>query len=116
MKTHKDLLIWQKSVEFITEMYCHTKTFPKEETYTLTSQIRRSAISISANLAEGSGRRNPKELMQFINIAMGSASELETLLLIARNLSFLTALNYQNLLEKLSEIISMLNGLSKSIK
>jgi len=68
MKTHKDLIVWQKSVSFITEIYNQTKLFPKEETYALTSQIRRSAISISANLAEGSGRRNPKELLQFVNL------------------------------------------------
>ena len=116
MKTHKDLIVWRKSIAFVTEIYANTKKFPREETYSLTSQVRRAAISIPANIAEGSGRKNVRELMQFINIAMGSASELETLLLISKNLLYLTIPTYENLDEQLREIIRMLNGLSKSIK
>lgn len=83
MKTHKDLEVWKKSVEFVTDLYKVTQDFPKEEFYGLTSQMRRAAVSIPSNIAEGSARQGNKELVQFLYIALGSAVELDTQLIIA---------------------------------
>lgn len=89
MKTHKDLEVWKKSVEFVTDLYKVTQDFPKEEFYGLTSQMRRAAVSIPSNIAEGSARQGNKELVQFLYIALGSAVELDTQLIIARNLTYI---------------------------
>jgi four helix bundle protein len=116
MKTHKDLTVWQRSMDFVTKIYESTYSFPKEEIYGITSQIRRAAVSIPANIAEGSGRRNQKELHQFIYISLGSASELETLITIAKNLHFFCQSDFDKLLTELKEIIRMLSGLSKALE
>ena len=116
MKTHKDLIVWQKSIDFVTKIYQSTKNFPREEIYGITSQIRRASVSVPTNIAEGSGRKNPKELNQFIYISLGSASELETLMLIANNLNYFTISVYNDLKSELTVIIRMLSALSKSLK
>jgi len=84
MQTHKDLKVWQKSIDLVTDIYAITNRFPKEEMHGLTSQIRRAAVSISSNIAEGSGRFSDKELVRFLFISLGSSSELETQLIIYR--------------------------------
>ena len=84
IKTHKDLLVWQKSIDLVLFIYELTKRYPKEELYAITNQTRRSVTSIPANIAEGSGRRGKSEFIQFLHIALGSASELETFLIIAQ--------------------------------
>ena len=86
MKTHRDLDVWKKSVSLVTSIYEITKSFPKEEIYGLTNQIRRAAVSVPSNIAEGSARQGNKEFIQFLYIALGSLTELETQLIIARNL------------------------------
>ncbi|MFA5010608.1 MAG: four helix bundle protein [Ignavibacteria bacterium] len=86
IKTHKDLEVWKKSIDLVSEIYEITKSFPKEEIYGLTNQIRRSAVSIPSNIAEGAGRNHDKEFIQFLYIAMGSSSELETQIFICKNL------------------------------
>lgn len=85
MGNYKELIVWQKSVDLVTEVYAVTKDFPKEEIYSLTSQIRRSAISIPSNIAEGHSRRSQTDYLQFLKIARGSCAELETQLLISKN-------------------------------
>ncbi|MGV0922716.1 four helix bundle protein [Empedobacter tilapiae] len=111
MKTHKDLDVWKKSVDFVTDLYKVTQDFPKEELYGLTSQMRRAAVSISSNIAEGSARQGNKELVQFLYIALGSVVELDTQLIIARNLTYINEEEFIQLILKLEEIGKMLNGL-----
>jgi four helix bundle protein len=113
MKTHKDLNVWQESITLITLIYEKSKSFPKDELFGLTSQIRRCAISIPSNIAEGAGRESNKDFIRFLFIAQGSISELDTHLIIANNLKFLSQEDYFFINEKLSEIREMLSGLIK---
>jgi four helix bundle protein len=114
MKTFKDLDVWQRSVLFATEIYVVTKSFPKEETYGLISQLRRASVSIASNLAEGS-KKGKKEFSHFIKIAQGSGAEIETQLIISNNLGFLNEDNFQKLLTELESIMRMLTSLYKSV-
>jgi four helix bundle protein len=116
MHQFKELTVWQKAVDLATDVYSSTKNFPSEEKFGLTSQIRRSVVSISSNIAEGAGRKSKKEFKHFLNIAYGSGSELETQLLIARNLGLLTNENYEVLSEMITEIQKMIYSLSNSLK
>ena len=116
MKTHKDLEVWKRSIQMVTKIYKETTNFPKEELYGITSQIRRSAISIPSNIAEGAGRNHTKEFIQFLYISMGSLAELETQLIIANNLNFLTNEVFENLNIFLIKIRSQLSGLLKSLQ
>ena len=113
MKTHKDLKVWQESIELVTIIYDKTKSFPKDELFSLTSQIRRCAISIPSNIAEGAARESNKEYIRFLYIGQGSISELDTQLLIAKNLNFVSKEDHSRLTEKLAEIRKMLSGLIK---
>ena len=110
MKTHKDLDVWKKSIDLVTHVYRITKDFPKEELYGLTTQIRRSAISIPSNIAEGAARKNVKEFIQFLYVALGSFSELETQLIISKNLNYIQS---DQLSDEYSSIGKMLIGLIK---
>lgn len=96
MMTHKDLKVWQKAMQLVTLLYNCTKSFPKEEIFGLVSQMRRSAVSIPSNIAEGYGRMSNKELVHFLYISLGSASELEIQLIIAKNLNFMADKNLSN--------------------
>ena len=109
IKSYKDLLIWQKAFEIVISSYKLVKTFPQEELYALTSQIKRAAISIPSNIAEGYGRNTDKSFSHFIDISRGSLYELETQLLIAKELDFIQDLNMFN------HIISLINEESKMI-
>jgi four helix bundle protein len=113
MKTHKDLNVWQESIKIVTLIYEKTKTFPKDELFSLTSQIKRSAISIPSNIAEGAARESNKEFLRFLFIAQGSVSELDTQLIIAKTLNLLCQEDYNMLNEKLTDIRKMLTGLIK---
>jgi four helix bundle protein len=113
--THKDLDVWKRSVIFVTSIYEITKSFPKEEIYGLTSQIRRSAVSIPSNIAEGGARKSKIEFRQFLYISLGSASELETQLLIATNLNIMETEKSTPLIEELNSISRMIQGLIKSL-
>ncbi len=108
---HKNLTVYKRSVEFVTTIYNLTKVFPKDEMYGLTSQIRRSAISIPSNISEGTARKSDKEMIQFLYISMGSSAELDTQLEIARNLNFISQENYNDANHELAEIAKMINGL-----
>ncbi len=107
MATHENLEIWKKSIEFVTKIYISTKDFPDEEKYGLVSQMRRSAVSIPSNIAEGAARKSDREFLQFLHIALGSLTELDTQLIISGNLSFCNA---ENLRLELKEIkIKLIN-------
>jgi len=101
IKTYKELEIWQRGIQFVGQVYKFTKSFPKEELYGLTSQIRRAAISYPSNIAEGASRSSRKEFIQFLYVALGSLSEVETQLIIAENLSYLNAKDLLNEAESL---------------
>lgn len=116
MKTFRDLLIWQKSMTFVTEVYKVSKPFPKEETFGLTSQIRRSAVSIPSNISEGYGREGIKDYLRFLNIAIASLFELQTQLEIAFNLEYIKKEKFEKLYELSREIERMLSSFIRSIK
>lgn len=88
IRGHKDLEVWKKSMSFVTTVYKLTQGFPKEEIYGLSNQMRRAAVSVPSNIAEGAARASVKEFIQFLHIALGSLSELETQIMIAGNLGF----------------------------
>jgi len=115
IKEFKDLRIWQKGIEIVSDIYITTKKFPKEELYSLTSQIRRSAISIPSNIAEGFRRYHNKEYKQFLYIALGSCAELETQITIAKNLKYITEDKEIELIEKLDHLCRMTSNLIKKL-
>jgi four helix bundle protein len=104
-KSHKDLDVWKKSIELVTLVYEITKSFPTEEVYGITNQIRRSAVSIPSNIAEGAGRGSDAEFIRFLNIAQGSLSELETQLIISQNLKYLTSKEIFKILEEIRKMM-----------
>jgi len=110
-KPHRSLEVWKKSMELVTLVYSTTAQFPSQERFGLVSQMRRCAVSIPSNLAEGAARRNDKELTQFLHIAMGSSSELDTQLEISRRLGFLSETDATQLDGQLAEVDKMLVGL-----
>ena len=114
IRNHKDLNVWKKSIDLVDIIYKVTKFFPKEELYCLTNQIRRSVISVPSNIAEGAARSSKKEFIQFLYIALGSLSELETQIIIASRQGYLNDLN--TLLENIKIIQKLINGLIYSIK
>jgi len=116
MANFKELLVWQKSIELVTEIYRTTDAFPKDETFGLRSQIRRASVSIPSNIAEGNSRRSKPDYLQFLKISRGSCTEVETQLIISRNLIFLNEANYLKLNQDITEISKMLNGLINSLK
>lgn len=116
IKSHRDLIVWQKAMDLVTNVYRLTEHFPKFELYGLTSQIRRAAASVPANIAEGQGRRLPGEFLQFLANARGSLQELDTHLEIAVRLSMISKENHVALMEQLVEVRMLLNGLMRSIR
>ena len=116
MRPHESLEVWQKAVEFVVMIYERTKSFPSDERFGLTSQVRRAAVSIPANIAEGAARQSDKEFCHFTAIAQGSCSEVETELLIANKLGFLSQSEYIELKTEADSIGRMLVGLSKHLK
>jgi four helix bundle protein len=115
MKTHRDLDVWKNSVEFVTQIYKITRLFPKEELYGITNQIRRAAVSIPSNIAEGAARNHEKEFIQFLYIALASGSEVETQLIISKNLNYINVNQFNDLLSRLTVIQKMLQGLIRSL-
>ena len=107
IKNFQDLRIWQKGIEVVKDIYILTKKFPKEELYGLTSQMRRSAVSIPSNIAEGFRRYHNKEYKQFLYIALGSCTELETQIIIANKLDYIKETNKTELIEKIKYICRM---------
>jgi len=111
MKSYKELTVWKKAIELSTLTYKVTNKFPKTETYGLVSQIRRSAVAIPSNIAEGYLRGYTKEYIQFLRIAYSSGAELETQLVISLNIQYLEVSDYDNLNLLLEEVMKMLNKL-----
>ncbi len=116
MRPHERLTVWTKAVEFVVRLYALTSAFPQEEKFGLTSQIRRAAVSVPANIAEGAGRQSDKEFLYFLSNAQGSASELATELLIAHRLGYLAKEKYVAANDELDNIGRMIVGLAKKIR
>lgn len=111
MKSYKELDAWKKSMELVKHVYLLIKTFPKEELYGLTSQVKRAAVSVPANIAEGIGRNHKKDTIQFLHISRGSLYELETLLNIAEMIDILKTEDFNTLSVNINECARILNGL-----
>jgi len=116
MRPHEKLDVWKKAVDFVVAVYKTTESFPKDERFGLTSQLRRAAVSIPANIAEGAGRKSSKEFAHFLSNSQGSASEVETELLIASRLNYVGEGNYLVLRSSLDEIGRMLTGLCQHLE
>ncbi len=116
MKNFRDLVVWQKAHQLTLASYRVTATLPKHELYGLTSQIRRCSASIPANIAEGCGKKGNAEFNRFLQIALGSASELEYHFLLARDLSFITDAEYKRLDHSVTEIKRMLSSLIRKVE
>ena len=115
MESYKGLIVYQKAYQLSLEIYRATKGFPPEELYGLVSQMRRSAVSIPCNIAEGSRRGHRKEYIQFLHIAQGSCGELETLLSLSKDLGFLAEFTFSSLYQAQDEISRLLRGLITSL-
>ena len=115
MRSHKELIVWQKSYKLTKDIYLVTKKFPKEEMYGMTSQMRRAAYSIPTNIAEGY-RRSTKEYAYFLSVALGSASELETFLLLSKDLEYISETEMNILYNLNEEIIRMLHKIISGLR
>lgn len=116
MRPHEKLDVWNKSMDLVVTIYKATETFPKEERFGLTSQIRRAAVSIPANIAEGAARNSRKEFVHFLSNAQGSASELETEWLIAHRLRYLAHSTHESIKNELDSVGRMIFGLAQNIR
>lgn len=115
IKNYQDLLAWQKAMDLVEVGYQLTKQFPKEEMFALTSQLRRALVSVPSNIAEGEGRNSPAEFLRFLNIAHGSLREVETQLLIAQRLNYLSDTDLKPALALASEAGRLIQGLRRSL-
>jgi four helix bundle protein len=115
VRSYRDLIAWQKSIDFVTEIYRCTRTFPKEETYGLISQLRRAAVSVPSNIAEGHARLTTGEFRQFLGHALGSLTEIETQIQIANRLGYIGREDLNWLLAHSTEIGKVVRGLLQSL-
>jgi len=116
LKNYKELKVWQKAYQLCITIYKITKHFPKEERYGLTSQIRRSAVSVPSNIAEGYGRKTTQEYMQSLYIAYGSHCELETQIMISKDLGYIKSDDFQELQQNIGDVERMLKALITSLR
>lgn len=116
VRSYRDLLVWQKAMAWIEAVYRLTSRWPSDERFGLISQLRRSAVSVAANIAEGAGRRSTGEFLQFLGIARGSLAEAETLVLLSGRLGYSTEADVRGLLEQADEISRMSAALIASLK
>ena len=116
MRKHKDLEIWQRSMGLVKMVYSESKSLPNDERFGLSSQMRRSAVSIPSNIAEGCSRTSTKELIRFLEISLGAAFELETQLLISVETEMLTSQAVDNIISELNQLQRMINAYRSSIK
>jgi four helix bundle protein len=114
--SYRDLIAWRKATELALQIYRSTQRFPRDEIYGLTAQMRRAAVSVASNIAEGKGRYSPKEFVQFLYHARGSLTELETQVFIARELNYLEVTDARQIERRAVELGRILNGLTTSIK
>lgn len=115
VKSYRDLIVWQKAMDLVEAIYKSTQSFPRDELHGLTSQVRRAAVSVPSNIAEGQSRRSTKEFLHHLSIAYGSLSELETQIQIAGRLAYLRGEEAQSLLNKTAEVGRLTNGLCRSL-
>lgn len=116
IKSFTDLNAWRKGHELVLDIYKITKTFPSDEKYGLSDQMRRCAVSITSNIAEGFSRRGNKEKLQFYYISLGSVTEIQNQLLIARDIGYIKNLEFKKIAEKTVEVSKLTNGLIKSLR
>jgi four helix bundle protein len=114
--SYKDLIAWQKSIKLVTTIYSVTKSFPAEEKFGIISQLNRAAVSVPSNIAEGWGRESSKSYLQFLRTSRGSLMELETLLLISKNLNYISESTHKDTIAQLEETGKILQGLIKSVQ
>jgi four helix bundle protein len=115
MHRYKELIVWRKSIEVVKQVYMLTEKFPQTEKFGLSLQIRRSAVSIPSNIAEGAGKRTNVDFKRFISIANGSCNELETQLFLSEELKYITPAEYSRINCEINEIQNMLFSLQKSL-
>lgn len=113
VRTHKELDVYKLAISYVTEIYKYTAKYPKQEQFGITNQMRRAAVSIPSNIAEGAARQGNKEFIHFLYIALGSAAELETQLIISLQLNFIRAEEFNSLEQQINKIGMMLTGLIK---
>jgi four helix bundle protein len=116
MQDFKDLTVWKKAHENALAIYSLTKSFPKDETYGLTSQLRRASVSVPTNIAEGCGKLTQKDFANFLQISLGSAQEVEYLLLLSYELEYIQELDYQKLNQEINEVKAMLISLLRKVR
>lgn len=115
VQSYRDLIVWQKSIDLVLEIYRATQGFPKTETYGLVSQLRRAAVSVPSNIAEGHARLSTGEFKQFLGHSRGSLMEIETQVLISQRLGYINSAESSNLLNRATEVGKVLNGLLNSL-
>ena len=116
MRPHQKLDLWKRSIDFVVDVYRLTDKFPKEEKFGLTQQIRRAAVSVAANIAEGAAKTSKKDFRRYLSNSQGSASEIETELLIALRLSYLDEVDLRLVSKDLDDVGRMITGLMRSLK
>ncbi|MEI9421692.1 four helix bundle protein [Mesorhizobium sp. Cs1299R1N1] len=116
MNSYRDLIVWKVAVDLAVDCYSATKAFPNSEVYGMTSQIRRSSVSIAANIAEGHGRENTGSFIQFLRIAQGSLKELETHLIVSGKIGLMVEVEVARLLKQADEIGKMLHSMIRSLQ
>ena len=115
LKSYGELIVWQKAMDLVQVVYETVRAFPKEEIYGLTSQLKRAAVSVPSNIAEGQGRKSTREFLHHLSIAYGSLMEVETQILIAARLGYLSERNAKQITERSAEVGRLINGLSNSL-
>src|SRR5438067_13253580 len=115
VKNYQELIVWQRAMDLVEEVYKLSRAFPREEVYGLTSQIRRAAVSVPSNIAEGQGRRTTADFVKYLSIAYGSLREVETQALIARRLAYVPEIALENVLNSAGEVGRLPNGLMASL-
>jgi len=115
VRNYQELIVWQRAMDLVEDVYKTTKDFPREELYALTGQIRRAAVSIPSNIAEGQGRRTTADFLRHLSIAYGSLREVETQALIARRLDYIVQARLEEVMNRAGEVGRLLNGLMASL-
>jgi len=115
IKNYSELIVWQKAMDLVQSVYEVVRSFPKEEIYGLTSQLKRATVSVPSNIAEGQGRKSTREFLHHLSIAYGSLMEVETQILIAVRLEYLNQLEAERIIEQTSEVGRLINGLSSAL-
>jgi four helix bundle protein len=115
LKSYRDLIAWQKAMDLVEDVYKSSRNFPREELYALTNQVRRAAVSVASNIAEGQGRRTTADFLRHLSVAYGSLLEVETQMLIAHRLKYITESNLDLVMDRAGEVGRLLNGLMTSL-